>query len=69
MKSLWITNAHLDHLSDTLEDAWFEKLAKTRADMLLFEKFGGRNPFPPFELRIGLTHPGPVDWAMGGGQS
>jgi len=36
MKSLlWITDAHLDHLSVTVEDAWFEKLAKTRADMLL----------------------------------
>ncbi|MEI6279595.1 MAG: metallophosphoesterase [Verrucomicrobiae bacterium] len=36
MKSLlWITDAHLDHLSDTAEDAWFEKLGKSRADMLL----------------------------------
>ena len=36
MKSLlWITDAHLDHLSDTAEDAWFEKLGKTQADMLL----------------------------------
>ena len=32
---LWITDAHLDHLSDTLRDAWFEKLAKSPADMLL----------------------------------
>lgn len=32
---LWITDAHLDHLSDTVEDAWFAKLAKSRADMLL----------------------------------
>ena len=32
---LWITDAHLDHLSDRAEDAWFEKLAKSRADMLL----------------------------------
>ena len=36
MKSLlWITDAHLDHLSDTVKDAWFEKLEKTQADMLL----------------------------------
>ena len=36
MKSLlWITDAHLDHLSDTVKDAWLEKLAKTQADMLL----------------------------------
>jgi predicted phosphohydrolase len=36
MKSLlWITDAHLDHLSDTVEDAWFEKLEKTKSDMLL----------------------------------
>jgi predicted phosphodiesterase len=36
MKSiLWITDAHLDHLTDTVKDAWFEKLAKTQADMLL----------------------------------
>jgi predicted phosphohydrolase len=36
MKSLlWITDAHLDHLSETVKDAWFEKLAKTGADMLL----------------------------------
>ena len=36
MKSLlWITDAHLDHLSDTMEDAWFEKLGKSQADMLL----------------------------------
>lgn len=32
---LWITDAHLDHLSHTVEAAWFEKLAITRADMLL----------------------------------
>jgi len=32
---LWITDAHLDHLSETVKDAWFEKLAKTPADMLL----------------------------------
>ena len=32
---LWITDAHLDHLSDVMEDAWFEKLANTKADMLL----------------------------------
>ena len=32
---LWITDAHMDHLSDTVENAWFEKLAKSRADMLL----------------------------------
>lgn len=32
---LWITDAHLDHLSSTLQDAWFEKLAKSQADMLL----------------------------------
>lgn len=35
MSLLWITDAHLDHLSETVKDAWFEKLAKTRADMLL----------------------------------
>lgn len=36
MKSLlWITDAHLDHLSETVKDAWFEKLPKTRADLLL----------------------------------
>jgi predicted phosphodiesterase len=34
-KLLWITDAHLDHLSDTVKDAWFEKLAQTQADMLL----------------------------------
>lgn len=32
---LWITDAHLDHLSETVKDAWLEKLAGTRADMLL----------------------------------
>lgn len=32
---LWITDAHLDHLSETVLDAWFEKLAKSRPDMLL----------------------------------
>jgi predicted phosphodiesterase len=32
---LWITDAHLDHLSGEMEDAWFEKLAQTPADMLL----------------------------------
>ena len=32
---LWITDAHLDHLPETVKDAWFEKLAKTQADMLL----------------------------------
>lgn len=32
---LWITDAHLDHLSETVKDAWFEKLAQTQADMLL----------------------------------
>lgn len=32
---LWITDAHLDHLSDSAEDAWFEKLGKTHADVLL----------------------------------
>ena len=36
MKSLlWITDAHLDHLSDTVKDTWFGKLEKTQADMLL----------------------------------
>ncbi len=32
---LWITDAHLDHLSGALLDAWYEKLAKSPADMLL----------------------------------
>lgn len=32
---LWITDAHLDHLSHTVADAWYEKLAQARADMLL----------------------------------
>lgn len=32
---LWITDAHLDHLPDVAEDAWFENLGKSRADMLL----------------------------------
>jgi 3',5'-cyclic-AMP phosphodiesterase len=32
---LWITDAHLDHLSATLQDAWLEKLAKSPAEMLL----------------------------------
>lgn len=32
---LWITDAHLDHLSYTVADAWFDKLANARADMLL----------------------------------
>jgi len=32
---LWITDAHLDHLSDTVADAWFEKIEKIHADMLL----------------------------------
>ena len=32
---LWITDAHLDHLNSTMEESWFEKLAKTTADMLL----------------------------------
>lgn len=32
---LWITDAHLDHLSRALEEAWLEKLAKSSADMLL----------------------------------
>jgi len=36
MKSLlWITHAHLDHLGDAAEEAWFQKLEKSRADMLL----------------------------------
>jgi len=34
-KLLWITDAHLDHLSDAVADAWFEKLANAKADMLL----------------------------------
>jgi predicted phosphodiesterase len=34
-KHLWITDAHLDHLSPTLQDAWLEKLANSPADMLL----------------------------------
>jgi Icc protein len=32
---LWITDAHLDHLSSGMEDAWFEKLTKSQAEMLL----------------------------------
>ena len=32
---LWITDAHLDHLSPASENAWFDKLAIARADMLL----------------------------------
>jgi len=32
---LWITDSHLDHLSDALEDAWFDKLEKSKAEMLL----------------------------------
>jgi hypothetical protein len=32
---LWITDAHLEHLSATIAQAWFEKLQSTRADMLL----------------------------------
>lgn len=36
MKSLlWITDAHLDHLPDAAEDAWFEKLGRSSADILL----------------------------------
>lgn len=29
---LWITDAHLDHLSDAVEDAWFEKCGHTHSD-------------------------------------
>jgi len=32
---LWITDAHLDHLSRALVEEWFEKLEKSSADMLL----------------------------------
>jgi 3',5'-cyclic AMP phosphodiesterase CpdA len=32
---LWITNAHLDHHSEKIGEAWFDKLDKTKADMLL----------------------------------
>jgi 3',5'-cyclic-AMP phosphodiesterase len=32
---LWITDAHLDHLSGKLQDDWFEKLTESPADMLL----------------------------------
>ena len=35
MELLWITDAHLDHLSDTTLDVWFEKLTDAGADMLL----------------------------------
>jgi 3',5'-cyclic-AMP phosphodiesterase len=34
-KILWITDAHLEHLSPSGEAAWFEKLAETKADILL----------------------------------
>ena len=32
---LWITDAHLDHLDEAVEHAWFEKLANAKAEMLL----------------------------------
>jgi 3',5'-cyclic-AMP phosphodiesterase len=32
---LWITDAHLDHHSEKVEAAWFDKLTKSQADMLL----------------------------------
>ncbi len=34
-KLLWITDAHLEHLSQSGESAWFQKLAEAKADMLL----------------------------------
>ena len=32
---LWISDAHLDHLSSMVADAWFDLLEESRADMLL----------------------------------
>jgi hypothetical protein len=37
---LWITDAHLDHLSDMAADAWFEMLGKSRAAMPAGSAYG-----------------------------
>jgi predicted phosphodiesterase len=67
MKSiLWITDAHLDHLSEIGVDAWFEKLGKTEADMLLL---GGDTAnsrvFARMLGRIEETFPGTVALVAG----
>jgi len=63
---LWITDAHLDHLSDTVLNAWFEKLANTRADMLLL---GGDTAnsrvFSRLLSRINEVFPGKVALVAG----
>ena len=67
MKSLlWITDAHLDHLSDAVEDAWFEKLGKTRADMLLLGgDTGNARVFSRLIGRIEEVFPGKVALVAG----
>ena len=67
MKNLfWITDAHLDHLSGTLQDAWLEKLAKSPADMLLL---GGdtanSSTFSRMHRRIKEVFPGKVALVAG----
>lgn len=65
-KLLWITDAHLDHLSPTMMDAWCEKLANTQADMLLL---GGdtanSRTFARFLCRIKNEFPGTIALVAG----
>ena len=63
---LWITDAHLDHLSDAVGDARLEKLGKSRADMLLL---GGDTAdarvFSRMLRQIGEVFPGKVALVAG----
>lgn len=67
MKSLlWITDAHLDHLSDAAEDAWFEKLGKCQANMLLLGgDTGNARAFSRLLGRIEDVFPGKVALVAG----
>jgi len=63
---LWITDAHLDHLSDAMADAWFEKLRKSRADRLLLG--GDAANARIFSRILGLIEevfPGPIALVAG----
>ena len=63
---LWITDAHLDHLSDEMEDAWFEKLGKCRADMLLLGgDTGNARVFSRMLGRIEEVFPGTIALVAG----
>jgi 3',5'-cyclic-AMP phosphodiesterase len=65
-KLLWITDPHLDHLSPALEDAWFEKLANARADMLLLGgDLANARVFHRILSRIKQEYPGEVALVAG----